>query len=541
MFSFVGFLKGLLIENEIDRTKQLIIQVSPSTTTGTTTTVVTAQTADRTLTLPDATDTLVGKATTDIFTNKTIDADLNTISNIENADIKVAAAIDATKIANGSVDNTAFQALAGASGTLVSTTAVQTLTNKTIDADLNTISNIDDADIKIGAAINAAKIADGSVSNTEFQALNGVVGTIVDTSSIQTLTNKTIDADLNTITNIENADIKAGAAIARNKLANGSVNQVVINDGSGVLSSEAQLAISRGGTGQATANTALNALLPSQSTHSGEFLTTDGTNTSWVASSSGTTVGTYSARGILCKNNGTNPNTQLDMYADVIILKNSSDQIVVRYNPGTITNDISVSGPTANGRDTVTNFSNTFVHFYWIWNGTTLATVSSAVAPPTGPTLPSGYTHWAYAGAVYNSSILTLVYIRGAWVYTNLDNSISNSANATTQTNISLANIVPTNALAYQVEYLGIIVSTAGGLAEARFRVFDNVITNNEIMRLDAALTGLAATATTDLFSGQFVIPYTSSNFRYTWLVSSGTSQNAILIATGYKIPNGGE
>jgi trimeric autotransporter adhesin len=46
--------------------------------------------------------------------------------------------------------------------------------------------------------------------------------------------------------------------------------------------------INKGGTGQTTANSALNALLPSQATHSGQFLTTDGTNTSWMAGNSGT-------------------------------------------------------------------------------------------------------------------------------------------------------------------------------------------------------------------------------------------------------------
>lgn len=66
----------------------------------------------------------------------------------------------------------------------------------------------------------------------------------------QTLTGKSIDADTNTITNIENADIKAGAAIARNKTAVGTADHVVINDGSGVFSSEATLAKSRGGTAQ---------------------------------------------------------------------------------------------------------------------------------------------------------------------------------------------------------------------------------------------------------------------------------------------------
>ena len=50
------------------------------------------------------------------------------------------------------------------------------------------------------------------------------------------------------------------------------------------------VAIANGGTGQTTANTAFNALAPSQTSNSGKYLTTDGTNTSWatVASSSNT-------------------------------------------------------------------------------------------------------------------------------------------------------------------------------------------------------------------------------------------------------------
>lgn len=49
------------------------------------------------------------------------------------------------------------------------------------------------------------------------------------------------------------------------------------------------VAIANGGSGQSTANTALNAFLPSQATHAGEFLTTDGVNTSWVAGGSSPT------------------------------------------------------------------------------------------------------------------------------------------------------------------------------------------------------------------------------------------------------------
>lgn len=43
------------------------------------------------------------------------------------------------------------------------------------------------------------------------------------------------------------------------------------------------IAIGSGGTGQATANASINALLPAQASNSGKYLTTDGTNTSWGA------------------------------------------------------------------------------------------------------------------------------------------------------------------------------------------------------------------------------------------------------------------
>ena len=53
--------------------------------------------------------------------------------------------------------------------------------------------------------------------------------------------------------------------------------------GAGTITLAGTLAIASGGTGQTTANTALNALLPAQTSNANKYLQTDGTNTSWDA------------------------------------------------------------------------------------------------------------------------------------------------------------------------------------------------------------------------------------------------------------------
>src|SRR6056300_2018708 len=83
-----------------------------------TTLTVTDPTADRTITLPNATGTVSLLDNTETLTNKTINADNNTLSNI--GDNELSSGISAAKIGNGDVDNTELSYLNGV------TSAIQT-------------------------------------------------------------------------------------------------------------------------------------------------------------------------------------------------------------------------------------------------------------------------------------------------------------------------------------------------------------------------------------------------------------------------------
>lgn len=72
--------------------------------------------------------------------------------------------------------------------------------------------------------------------------------------------------------------------------------KILTTDSDGNISSESVLAIANGGTGQTTADNAINALLPLQTSNDNKYLQTNGINTQWskvynqVIKNAGTTV-----------------------------------------------------------------------------------------------------------------------------------------------------------------------------------------------------------------------------------------------------------
>jgi hypothetical protein len=180
-------------------------------------------TADRTISLPNATGTIVLKDTTDTLTNKSIDLANNTLT--------------------GSLSefNSALQ-----SESFVGLAASQTLTNKTLTSPIintptvgTSLTLLEDAVMIFEGATNDSfettlTVVDPTADRTV--SLPNATDTLVGKATTDTLTNKSIDSDNNTITNLVNADIKSSAAIEFSKMENLTASRALASDSNGDVS-----------------------------------------------------------------------------------------------------------------------------------------------------------------------------------------------------------------------------------------------------------------------------------------------------------------
>jgi hypothetical protein len=160
--------------------------------------LVVEPTSDVTVTLPNATDTLVGKATTDTLTNKSISGSTNTLSNIGNSSLTnstisgkaLGTNLDSLTIGtglSGTSYNGSTSVTVAIDSTVATTSGTQTLTNKTLTSPLIDGNGVVFEGSTADEFETTLTVTDPTADRTI--TLPNVTGTVITTGDTGTVTN----------------------------------------------------------------------------------------------------------------------------------------------------------------------------------------------------------------------------------------------------------------------------------------------------------------------------------------------------------------
>lgn len=153
---------------------------------------------------------------------------------IINEDVPVGGTITSAKVEK--IDNTE-------AADIVRVNATQTITNKTINADNNTVSNLETDNFKTGVIVTTLGATGSDTSIPTEKAVRSAISSgttgMVTVDGVQTLTNKTLDADDNTIKDLTVSNLKSGVLRTSVRASSSATNTNIVSEKAVALAVEA--------------------------------------------------------------------------------------------------------------------------------------------------------------------------------------------------------------------------------------------------------------------------------------------------------------